>query len=116
MALHLTEGLRPQHYVGDGYCDDGCNNRNYHFDDCENTCLSRPRPWPCGVNGYLCRITVPAPSWFTRDTQLCYKWRPDGDGGECGGGVPRELCAHVGSYTTNYRDDTDGRGGGCRIQ
>ncbi len=116
MALHLTEGLCPQHYVGDGYCDDGCNNRNYHFDDCENTCLSRPRPWPCGVNGYLCRITVPAPSWFTRDTQLCYKWRPDGDGGECGGGVPRELCAHVGSYTTNYRDDTDGRGGGCRIQ
>ncbi len=86
--LHLTEGLCPQHYVGDGYCDDGCNNRYYRFDDgdcCENTCLSRPRSRPCGVNGYRCRINVPVPSWFTRDTQLCYKWRPDGDGGQCGG-------------------------------
>ena len=55
-------------------------------------------------------------SWFESNTQLCYKWRPDGDGGQCGGGVGRELCASVGGSTQNYRDDTDNRGGGCRMQ
>ena len=55
------------------------------------------------------------PSWFYQ-TQLCYQWRPDGDGGQCGGGVPRKLCAYVGSKTQFYRDDTDRRSGGCRMQ
>ena len=50
-------------------------------------------------------------------TQLCYKWRPDGDGGQCGGALThREVCAHIGFPTPNYRDDTDNRGGGCRMQ
>lgn len=78
--------------------------------------MSRSRTWPCGVNGYNCSLVVPVPSYFTRDTQICYKWRPDGDGGQCGGGVSRELCAHVGHHTNHYRDDTDGRSGGCRMQ
>ena len=56
------------------------------------------------------------PSWFTSNTQLCYQWRPDGDGGQCGGGAARRLCARPGSMTPVYRDDTDGRGGGCRMQ
>ncbi|GFR71720.1 perivitellin-2 67 kDa subunit [Elysia marginata] len=56
------------------------------------------------------------PSWFTANTQLCYQWRPDGDGGQCGGGAARRLCARPGSMTPVYRDDTDGRGGGCRMQ
>ena len=56
------------------------------------------------------------PEWFSTYTQLCYKWRADGNPGQCGDGVPHELCAHVGSPTAVYRDDTDGRGGGCRMQ
>ena len=105
-------------WLGDGWCDAVFNTREYKFDDgdcCESTCTARLRTFPCGANGYNCRIVEPIPSWFNQ-TQLCYKWRPDGDGGQCGGGVGRELCAVVGSSTTYYRDDTDGRGGGCRMQ
>ncbi len=25
------------------------------------------------------------PDWFSQRTQLCYRWYPDGDGGQCGG-------------------------------
>lgn len=117
--LHLAIAVCSPHYVGDGFCDAECNNRLHRFDDgdcCENICMSRPRLYPCGVNGYNCLLVVPTPSWFTHDTQLCYKWRPDGDSGQCGGGVPHELCAHVGQHTTFYRDDTDRRSGGCRMQ
>ncbi|RUS72664.1 hypothetical protein EGW08_019573 [Elysia chlorotica] len=56
------------------------------------------------------------PSWFSEHTQLCFQWRPDGDGGQCGGGAARRLCARPGSMTPVYRDDTDRRGGGCRMQ
>ena len=56
------------------------------------------------------------PSWFTHNTQLCFRWRPDGDGGQCGAGEPQVLCSYVGHPTAAYRDDTDGRGGGCRMQ
>ncbi len=114
-----SEGTCPPYYVGDGYCDSACNVREHRFDDgdcCEYTCVSRARSWPCGSNGYNCLVVTPAPSWFTRDTQLCYKWRADGNGGQCGNGVANELCAHVDHYTTDYRDDTDSRGGGCRMQ
>lgn len=31
----------------------------------------------------------------------------DGDDGQCGGGAAQLLCASVGSYTAEYRDDTD---------
>lgn len=105
-------------WLGDGWCDAVFNTREYKFDDgdcCESTCTARLRTFPCGANGYNCRIVEPIPSWFNL-TQLCYKWRPDGDGGQCGGGVGRELCAVVGSSTTYYRDDTDRRSGGCRMQ
>ena len=105
--------------VGDGYCDSSCNNREYRFDEgdcCEYSCLARKRTYPCGSNGYDCQIPAPAPTWFTRDTQLCYKWRPVGKGGQCGAGEPQELCAYVGSSTQYYRDDTDYRGDGCRMQ
>lgn len=60
------------------------------------------------------QLTVP--SWFTEKTKLCYKWRPDGDGGQCGGGAARLLCSAPNARTAVYRDDTDGRGGGCRMQ
>lgn len=51
------------------------------------------------------------PHWFSR-TKLCYSWYPDGDGGQCGGGAGRLLCATVNGMTNYYRDDTDRRGGG----
>ena len=56
------------------------------------------------------------PAWFYQQVQLCYKWRGDGDWGQCGGGVGQNLCAKVGTMTQYYRDDTDRRGGGCRMQ
>lgn len=55
------------------------------------------------------------PSWFQEQVALCYSWYPDGNGGQCGGGAGRNLCAKVGAMTDYYRDDTDGRGGGCRM-
>ena len=104
--------------IGDGWCDSNCNNREHKFDGgdcCEDICTSQVRMWPCGVNGYDCLLTEPIPAWFN-NTQFCYKWWPDGDGGQCGGGAPRDLCAFAGQRTPYYRDDTDGRGGGCRMQ
>nr|XP_006817276.1 PREDICTED: perivitellin-2 67 kDa subunit-like [Saccoglossus kowalevskii] len=64
--------------------------------------------------GYDCKIEKP--NWFTRHVHLCYEWYPDGDGGQCGGGASRHLCADVNQYTAYYRDDTDGRGGGCQMR
>ncbi|CAG2173260.1 unnamed protein product [Oppiella nova] len=54
------------------------------------------------------------PNWFNQ-VQICFRWHPDGDGGQCGGGAPPETCAPVGQYTAEYRDDTDRRGGGCQM-
>ena len=44
---------------------------------------------------------------------ICYHWYADGDGGQYGGGAPTLICASVGSFTREYRDDTDNRRGGC---
>ncbi|KAH9512372.1 Perivitellin-2 67 kDa subunit [Bulinus truncatus] len=59
---------------------------------------------------------VVVPSWFTTSTSLCFKWRADGDGGQCGGGAANLLCARPNSMTPVYRDDTDRRPGGCQMQ
>ena len=56
------------------------------------------------------------PGWFVGFTQLCYKWSPSGNGGQCGGGVSRELCANINQYTPFYLDESDNRAGGCRMQ
>ena len=53
-----------------------------------------------------------AESWFMR-VEVCYRWYADGDSGQCGGGAPTSMCASVGKFTQEYRDDTDSRGGGC---
>ena len=117
--LAAVNGVCLSTRVGDGWCDPDCNTREFRFDDgdcCEFTCTARPRTYPCGVVAYNCLLREPIPLWF-QQTQLCYKWRPDGNGGQCGSGVEgRELCAAVGSRTMVYRDDTDSRGGGCRMQ
>ena len=42
-------------------------------------------------------------------------WYPDGDGGQCGHGEGRELCAYSNFWMQYYRDDTDNRGGGCKM-
>lgn len=62
------------------------------------------------------RLVVPsnAPAWAL-NLQLCYVWYPDGDGGQCGGGASRNLCARANDWTAYYRDDTDRRGGGCQM-
>ena len=63
---------------------------------------------------WMLSIPESSPQWL-HNVQLCYSWFPDGDGGQCGGGVDRELCALANEWTTFYRDDTDNRGGGCRM-
>jgi len=55
-----------------------------------------------------------AKSWF-KSVQICYRWYADDDGGQCGGGAPKLICASVGKFTQEYTDDTDGRFGGCRM-
>ena len=60
---------------------------------------------------WMLLVPTDSPQWLRR-ARLCYSWYPDGDGGQCGGGVGRELCATANHWTTYYRDDTDGRGGG----
>ena len=59
-------------------------------------------------------VSPNAETWF-RDVKMCYRWFADGSAGQCGGGAPRSMCADVGSFTQEYRDDTDSRGGGCRM-
>ena len=124
---------------GDGFCDSGCNTKQYGFDDgdcCEETCKSKHRQYQCGLFGYECSIANPAsteppttpstqlptqpptpsvPLWFVTQTEICYKWRADGDTGQCGH-APSEPCARVGDITKYYRDKTDERPGGCRMQ
>lgn len=112
--------------VGDGWCDSECNAPTYRYDGgdcCEHLCTYREalenKPWPCGSNGYDCKLPVPGetvPNWFTDSTQFCFRWYADGDGGQCGdGSEPHEICAHTSSKTRVYRDDTDGRSGGCQM-
>ena len=48
-----------------------------------------------------------APEWFKENVQICYRWYADGNGGQCGGGAAQLLCAPIGSYTAEYRDDID---------
>ena len=69
------------------------------------------------TDAHLARLSgaLDKPNWFLHNTKLCYRWYPDGDGGQCGGGVGRHLCAPINSMTPYYRDDTDRRGGGCRM-
>ncbi|XP_054155403.1 perivitellin-2 67 kDa subunit-like [Oppia nitens] len=55
-----------------------------------------------------------APDWFN-ELQICFRWHPDGDSGQCGGGAPAETCAPIGNFTDVYRDDTDIRPGGCQM-
>ncbi|CAG0896999.1 unnamed protein product [Darwinula stevensoni] len=57
---------------------------------------------------------VVIPYWFTEETQLCYHWIAQRDAGQCGGSGGMQ-CAKPGQMTSNYRDDTDKRKGGCLI-
>ena len=143
---------------GDGFCDSGCNTKQYGFDDgdcCEETCKSKHRQYQCGLFGYECSVANPAstelptspstqlptqpptpsvplwfvtqteicynsrspaaPDWFRDSVRICYQWFADGDGGQCGGGADHILCAGVGNFTAEYRDNTDNRAGGCKM-
>jgi len=62
------------------------------------------------------RLIIPsdAPGWML-NIRLCYNWYPDGDGGQCGGGADRNLCALANNWTPYYRDDSDSRSGGCQM-
>ena len=151
LELILAHSVCRPDWIGDGFCDRGCNRKRYNFDDgdcCPETCKSRPRVFDCDLYGYRCKpqaaattiatqtlptTTTPltsstqtpteptVPDWFT-ETEMCYKWRADGSSGQCGIdintglSVANELCASTGELTTFYRDDTDGRPGGCRMQ
>jgi len=60
------------------------------------------------------------PDWFKKNVQLCFEWSPTegilDDAHQCAsnqGGLPRKLCAKIGSFTREYLDDTDMRIGGC---
>lgn len=54
--------------------------------------------------------------------QMCFRWQADGDAGQCNS-VPFDgttagngtTCAPIDTWTPRYRDDTDGRNGGCRM-
>ncbi|CAB4020748.1 Hypothetical predicted protein [Paramuricea clavata] len=101
--------------IGDGWCDHACNKAAHKFDGgdcCKHSCKSTT--YSCGSGGYDCKANK-VPVWFLVHTKLCYQWYPDGDGGQCGAGEPRHLCANVNAATRYYRDDTDNRGGGCRM-
>lgn len=72
------------------------------------------RPGGCKMS-WMLSVPADSPQWL-QNVQLCYRWFPDGDGGQCGGQVTnRELCAQANSWTTFYKDDTNNRGGGCQM-
>jgi len=63
------------------------------------------------------RLKVPAyaPAWML-NTKLCLDWYAEDDANQCGGpGVANNLCAAANYWTPYYRDDSDGRSGGCQM-
>ncbi|XP_059146764.1 perivitellin-2 67 kDa subunit-like [Physella acuta] len=58
------------------------------------------------------------PNWFVSTTKLCMHWSGTFDGFQCGGGgvTPQDLCADVNQMTPVYKDWTDWRWGGCKMQ
>ena len=103
---------------GDGFCDLGCNIKEYNYDDgdcCYETCISKKRRYPCGYTGFQCKMNINnAPSW-SNDLQLCFKWRTNGDKAQCDRSQHGKVCAPFGSMTKYYYDDTDERNGGCAL-
>lgn len=59
--------------------------------------------------GTIIKTNLNPPSWYVEKTKSCYRWYPDGDGGQCGGGAARLLCANPGVMKSYYKDDTDKR-------
>ncbi|KAI8794351.1 perivitellin-2 67 kDa subunit [Biomphalaria glabrata] len=59
---------------------------------------------------------ITAPTWFTMNTKLCFKWWATHIGTQCGGGADSLLCATPNSMTPFYQDNTDDRAGGCWMQ
>jgi len=60
------------------------------------------------------------PDWFKNNVEICFEWAPTTgflhDHSQCAqhqGGLPRELCSKMGSFTREYLDATDMRFGGC---
>lgn len=56
------------------------------------------------------------PVSFLKNTRLCFQWEKTWDGRQCGGNVNKYLCAGVNAMTQPYKDDTDYKLGGCRLQ
>ena len=57
------------------------------------------------------------PSWFSENTRLCYRWRTESPGsGQCGQKDEGQECAKPNALTAEYRDDTDQRPSGCKLQ
>ena len=55
--------------------------------------------------------------------QICFRYAADGDSGQCNSGPwdgtnpgNGTICAPIDSWTSRYRDDSDNRSGGCRMQ
>ncbi|KAK0060712.1 perivitellin-2 67 kDa subunit [Biomphalaria pfeifferi] len=82
----------------------------FYRDDTDRKRKRRPggcrMQWGIHSTGY--------PAWFN-DVRVCYRWYPDENPGECGGGAARLLCAGINQFSPEYRDDTDIRSGGCRM-
>merc|ERR550532_2205061 len=64
---------------------------------------------------WMLKVPTDAPVWLL-NTQLCFNWCADGDGGQCGGGANTLLCARANTWTSYYRDDSDHGGGGCQMR
>ena len=95
--------------VGRHLCANIDDFTQYYLDDTDN------RRGGCRMSWGIQAASGTTPAWFKDSVQICYRWYPGGDGGQCGGGVARNLCAKVNEYTAYYMDDTDRRGGGCRM-
>ena len=64
----LADSICRPDWIGDGFCDSGCNKQRYNFDDgdcCEETCKSRPRVFDCDLYGYDCKPQSIAPTSTT---------------------------------------------------
>ena len=106
------------YWLGDGFCDLGCNTKEYNYDDgdcCYKTCIAKVRRFPCGYTGFQCRTdSGDIPSWFLK-IKLCFRWKSTGAAAQCDNTTRGLICAPVGSMTRFYLDDTDKRRGGCRL-
>ena len=64
---------------------------------------------------WMLKVPSDSPEWLLNRAKLCFKFSPTDNRGraQCEDSLSGEYCVRANEWTDYYRDDTDGRPGGC---